>query len=80
MTIHDKIKRSWCYRILASLIVGKLIDKKTWKYTCASQSAKGIIKYGHNIDSCPKDKFDWKIMAIEEAVDLFVYREKNKQK
>jgi hypothetical protein len=43
------------------------------------QNAKGIEKYGMTIDACPKNQYDWEMMAHEEAVDWLVYKEKQNQ-
>jgi hypothetical protein len=40
------------------------------------QIEKGVEKYGHTLDSCPDDKFDWRTMALEELIDLVQYQEK----
>lgn len=37
------------------------------------QTDKGVNKYGHTLDDCPDDKFDWKLMMIEELVDCVQY-------
>lgn len=40
------------------------------------QNAKGLEKYGHTLDDCPADKYDWKLMAMEELIDLVQYQQK----
>lgn len=40
------------------------------------QRAKGLSKYGHTLDECPDNKFDWKLMAMEELIDLAQYQQK----
>jgi hypothetical protein len=37
------------------------------------QTAKGIKTYGHTLDDCPDIKYDWNLMALEEAIDLIQY-------
>ncbi|MGL6105205.1 hypothetical protein [Romboutsia sp.] len=41
--------------------------------TYDKQVAKGLAKYGHSLQDCPEDKFDWNIMALEELVDAAQY-------
>jgi hypothetical protein len=41
------------------------------------QHKKGVEKYGHTIDNCPKNKFDWDQMALEELADYLTYLLKN---
>lgn len=38
------------------------------------QQEKGIKKYGHSIDECPLDKFNWRTMMLEELADLLIYK------
>lgn len=78
MKIHDKVRTSFLVRMFASIMLGSYIPKAVWYITCNAQNNKGIEKYGHSIDDCPDDKYDWKIMAIEELVDFFVYKMKAK--
>jgi transposase len=37
---------------------------------------KGLDTYGHELDDCPDDKFDWRDMLIEELLDGLQYQEK----
>lgn len=41
-----------------------------------AQRAKGLERYGHSIDDCPGNKFDWRLMAMEELIDLAQYQQK----
>lgn len=74
--LHEKIKNSLIIRLISSLILGKWINSMDWAWLCQKQFNKGVEKYGHTIDDCPKNKFNWKTMAIEELIDFWVYREK----
>ena len=40
------------------------------------QTAKGHKKYGHTLDDCPDDKYDWRLMAMEELIDCIQYQQK----
>src|SRR5699024_5828219 len=40
------------------------------------QTDKGVNKYGHTLEECPVDKFDWQSMLIEELIDAIQYQEK----
>lgn len=37
---------------------------------------KGLNTYGHELDDCPDEKFDWRNMLIEELLDGLQYQEK----
>lgn len=37
---------------------------------------KGVDTYGHELDDCPDEKFDWRDMLIEELLDGLQYQEK----
>lgn len=39
------------------------------------QNEKGIRTYGHTLDEAP-DTFDWRLMAMEELIDLVQYQQK----
>jgi len=41
-----------------------------------NQTAKGIQKYGHTLEECPVDKFNWQHMLIEELIDGVQYQQK----
>jgi hypothetical protein len=38
-----------------------------------SQDVKGLAKYNQSIDEAPDEKYDWKLMALEEGADLQKY-------
>lgn len=76
MRIITKIKDSFIKRTISSLLLGKWISYSDWMWTIKEQSSKGFEKYGHYIDECPKDKFNWTNMALEELIDFWVYKEK----
>ena len=40
-----------------------------------TQQQKGIKKYGHSIDECSLDKFNWEQMMLEELADLLIYQQ-----
>ncbi|WP_240636899.1 hypothetical protein [Paenibacillus silvae] len=40
------------------------------------QNAKGKAKYGSTIDQASDQHYDWKLMAMEEMVDLIQYQQK----
>jgi NTP pyrophosphatase (non-canonical NTP hydrolase) len=40
------------------------------------QEQKGIQTYGHSLEDCPDDKFDWQQMTIEELIDALQYQVK----
>lgn len=40
------------------------------------QTEKGYKKYGHTLDDCPDNKFDWRLMAMEEMIDCMQYQQK----
>ncbi|MBY7736310.1 hypothetical protein [Paenibacillus polymyxa] len=40
------------------------------------QNEKGLKKYGTTIDQVADQSYDWKLMALEEAVDLIQYLQK----
>lgn len=77
--IHNKIEKSLKIRLISSILLGRWITSRQWSILCRKQSLKGIKKYGHSIDECPPRKYAWKIMAIEELVDFWVYKEKMKR-
>lgn len=41
-----------------------------------NQINKGVEKYGHSLDDCPHDKYDWLVMLNEELVDGLQYANK----
>jgi hypothetical protein len=41
-----------------------------------AQCAKGENKYGHALDTCPDNSFDWRDMLIQELIDGLQYQEK----
>ena len=47
--------------------------------TIKKQQEKGMAKYGHSIDECPFDKFNWNDMMYEEIADTLIYMEKAKR-
>ncbi|OMF46585.1 hypothetical protein [Paenibacillus peoriae] len=40
------------------------------------QNEKGLKKYGTTIDQVSDMVYDWKLMALEEAIDLIQYQQK----
>jgi hypothetical protein len=48
-------------------IINSLLDR---------QEKKGIATYGHSLEECPDDKFDWQQMTIEELIDALQYQVK----
>src|SRR5699024_8009577 len=40
------------------------------------QNEKGLKKYGQSLDDAPYEKYDWKIMIIEELIDALQYQQK----
>ncbi|MGM1023464.1 MAG: hypothetical protein ACQEXV_23760 [Bacillota bacterium] len=40
------------------------------------QNEKGLKKYGTTIDQVADQSYDWRLMALEEAVDLIQYLQK----
>jgi hypothetical protein len=42
------------------------------------QKKKGLEKYGHTLEDCPYDKYDWREMELEEIVDFLQYVKKLK--
>lgn len=40
------------------------------------QTKKGIMKYGHDLDDCEYDAYDWLEMANQELIDLAQYQQK----
>lgn len=64
--------------MLSSLILGKYIHKEVWMKMCDLQKNKGLLKYGHTIDDCPVDKYNWTDMMLEELIDFWVYKDKSK--
>ncbi|MEZ7173608.1 hypothetical protein [Sporosarcina sp. OR05] len=61
--------RTKLYTIKDALLerIGQQIDKQT---------AKGVVKYGHTLDSCPNEKYEWLEMANQELIDLAQYQQK----
>lgn len=45
-----------------------------------SQWKKGFEKYGHTIEDCPEDEYDWNVMALEEMADGLTYMAKENLK
>ncbi|QOH62444.1 hypothetical protein [Paenibacillus polymyxa] len=41
-----------------------------------NQNEKGLKKYGTTIDQVSDMAYDWKLMALEEAIDLIQYQQK----
>ena len=56
--------------------LGFKIDKTKLKKTLENQHFKGFQKYGHTLKDCPKEKFNWQEMALEELADFLQYLEK----
>lgn len=48
-------------------IINQILDK---------QNAKGMKTYGHSLEDCPNEAYDWNIMALEEAIDGWQYQVK----
>ena len=75
--ISDQVKKDF-------VLVNKFLDnlglyriKSTeWEKIVEKQEQKGIAKYGHTIDDCPNDAYDWQVMMLEEMVDFMVYYRK----
>ncbi|MEE4581559.1 hypothetical protein [Paenibacillus polymyxa] len=40
------------------------------------QNEKGLKKYGTTIEQVSDMAYDWKLMALEEAIDLIQYQQK----
>ncbi|RTZ38197.1 hypothetical protein EJ573_03065 [Paenibacillus polymyxa] len=59
---HNEIKRP---EVTQRII--ELLDK---------QNEKGLKKYGTTIDQVSDMAYDWKLMALEEAIDLIQYQQK----
>jgi hypothetical protein len=78
MRITTKVKNSFWKRLVSIILLGRWITNRHWNILCDKQNSKGIKKYGHSIDECPKRKYAWKIMAIEELIDFWIYKEKMK--
>lgn len=38
------------------------------------QEQKGITTYGHTLEDCPDEDYDWDIMALEELIDALQYQ------
>lgn len=55
-------------------VKGRIIDLLN------KQTDKGLQKYGHTLDDCPDNKFDWRLMVIEELVDALQYQQKEIQR
>lgn len=60
--------------------VSFVLNSERLKQVILSQQEKGIKKYGHSIDECPFDKFDWEEMFYEEIADALIYIEKSKRR
>lgn len=71
VTISNKYLGNGKINVNFEIDCDKLID------TLKSQQKKGIIKYGHTIDLCPDDKYNWEQMMLEEIADGIVYALKN---
>ena len=41
-----------------------------------AQNEKGMKKYGQTLEDCPADDYNWQKMALEEAIDLMQYQQK----
>ncbi len=52
-------------------VIDRVLDK---------QNEKGMATYGHTLDDCPDEAYDWKMMAIEELVDGIQYLAKENQR
>lgn len=59
-------------------IKDNLINKFTLQLN--SQCEKGFNKYGHSLDDCPPESYDWRSMLIEEMIDALQYQEKEIQR
>lgn len=46
-------------------IINQILDK---------QNAKGMATYGHSLEDCPNEAYDWNVMALEEAIDGWQYQ------
>jgi len=53
-----------------------ILDKNKIIQMVKSQQEKGLKKYGHTIDECPNDKYNWTDMAYEEIADFLIYKQK----
>lgn len=67
-------------QIILLIFLHKLISRKYIIFIYESQQNKGLLKYKHSLNDCPKDKYNWTRMSIEELVDFFQYVRKNKVK
>lgn len=78
--ISDQVKRDSGHvnRFLNQLGLDR-IKIKDWESIVERQEQKGIAKYGHTIDDCPNDKYDWHQMIAEELVDCMMYVRKLQQ-
>ena len=78
MRISEKVKYSFIRRVIASILIGKWISKYYWQYKVDEQVAKVLLKYGQYLDDCPNNKYNWEVMMLEELIDYFNYKLKNK--
>lgn len=46
----------------------------------AKQNRKGRATYGHSLEDCPDDKYNWQEMANQELIDALQYYEKELQR
>ena len=55
------------------------IPEELYKEVLKAQIDKGRAKYGHTLKDCPKEKYDWFRMALEELIDFYQYVDKLKE-
>ena len=78
--ISDQVKKDFVFvnKFLDNLGLYK-IKSTEWASIVEKQEQKGIAKYGHTIDDCPDDKYNWKGMMMEELADAMMYFRKWKK-
>lgn len=60
-----------CYKNKILQTIGNLIN---------GQNNKGLKKYGHSLEKCDPDEYDWNVMIIEELIDALQYQHKENQR
>jgi hypothetical protein len=72
-SLHDLVHRPVVVGVVgigSKTVMNRIIE------LLEKQTSKGLAKYGHTLDDCPDDKYDWRLMALEELIDLVQYQQK----
>ena len=52
------------------------IPNSLYREILERQNTKGLAEYGHSLDDCPNEKYDWITQMLEEKIDYHQYKDK----